>query len=245
MAFQERALGLVSRLHMSEVPKPVFAAVGGVLAIALAVALGPALFGGGGNFEVVRDDTATEADGGEESGAGESLAEGSLASTDGGEGAWVAAEIPSEASAELCVHVDGAVAAPGVYRLPVGSRVVDAVEAAGGFAEDAVTAAVNQAQVLADGQQVVVPAKGDELPPAAVGADTAPGADAAADSGLVNINKASVAELTTLKGIGQATAEKIVADREKNGPFKSIEDLKRVSGIGDKKLDALRDSVCL
>jgi competence protein ComEA len=149
------------------------------------------------------------------------------------------------ASTEVVVHVVGAVAAPGVQRLPTGSRVIDAVEAAGGAAPDADLSRVNLAAVLADGQQVVVLRPG-EAPPAAAGAGpSGPGADDGAggegDGPLVDINRASAAELEELPGVGPATAEAIIAHREQNGPFASVDDLLDVRGIGEAKLEQLRD----
>jgi competence protein ComEA len=148
-------------------------------------------------------------------------------------------------SAEVVVHVVGAVAAPGVQRLPTGSRVIDAVEAAGGAAPDADLSRVNLAAVLADGQQVVVLRPG-EAPPIAAGADpSGPGASDGASSGgdgaLVDINRASAAELEELPGVGPATAEAIIAHRDQNGPFASVDDLLDVRGIGEVKLEQLRD----
>ncbi|MFR8010112.1 MAG: helix-hairpin-helix domain-containing protein, partial [Gordonibacter urolithinfaciens] len=156
------------------------------------------------------------------------------------------------APAPLRVHVGGAVAAPGVYDLAEGARVLNAVEAAGGFAEGAARDALNLARTVSDGEQVVVPSEADiaaqEAASAGVGgASAGAGASAPAGSasGKVNINTASATQLDTLPGVGASTAEKIVADREANGPFKTVEDLKRVSGIGDKKFAALADAICV
>lgn len=157
-----------------------------------------------------------------------------------------AASASTVAATEVVVHVVGAVAAPGVQRLPTGSRVIDAVEAAGGAAADADLARVNLAAVLTDGQQVVVLRPG-EAPPVAAGAGTAvpgPGAaegDGAGDGALIDVNRASASELEELPGVGPVTAEAIVAHREQNGPFTSVEDLLDVRGIGEAKLEQLRD----
>ena len=140
----------------------------------------------------------------------------------------------------MYVHVSGAVQEPGLYELPEGSRIAAAVEAAGGFSEDAATDGVNLARVLFDGEQIVVPT----IEEAAAGS-TSEGSSTTSSSSLVNINTASASELDTLPGIGPATAEKIIADREANGPFTTIEDLKRVSGIGDKKYENLADLICV
>ncbi|MDY2625189.1 MAG: helix-hairpin-helix domain-containing protein [Coriobacteriales bacterium] len=148
-------------------------------------------------------------------------------------------------TAELVVDVAGAVANPGVYRLPEGSRVVDAVEAAGGPVEDAATAQVNLARLLKDGEQVYLPSSdGGALPGASAGGDARAATSGGDESGgLVDINAATSQELEALPGIGPSTAAKIVADRETNGPFSSKEDLQRVSGIGEKKYAALADSI--
>lgn len=146
-----------------------------------------------------------------------------------------------------CVMVDvvGAVRRPGVYTLPRGSRVCAAVGAAGGTTGNAAEGSVNLARVLKDGEQLVVPTKDAAASPAAGGAASA-AAGAAASSGNaagqpVDINHASVSELDALPGIGPSTAGKIVKEREANGPFASVDDLGRVSGIGPKKIEALKD----
>jgi competence protein ComEA len=153
------------------------------------------------------------------------------------------------AGTEVVVHVVGAVAAPGVQRLPAGARVVDAVDAAGGAAADADLGRLNLAAVLADGQQVYVLRVG-ESPPTVGSAGTGPtggdpGAAGAGSGGgagaLVDINTATAAELEELPGVGPTTAEAIIAHRERNGPFVSVDDLLDVRGIGDAKLEQLRE----
>lgn len=139
----------------------------------------------------------------------------------------------------LFVHVSGAVRNPGLYELEEGARVATAVEAAGGFADDAAIDSCNLARVLTDGEQVHIAATSPS-------GQMEPAAEAPANSsGKVNINTASESELESLPGIGAATARKIVADRSANGPFASVEDLTRVSGIGEKKLSALADLICV
>jgi competence protein ComEA len=139
----------------------------------------------------------------------------------------------------VTVHVVGAVARPGVYSLASGSRCADAVAAAGGLLGPADQAAVNLARIVADGEQIAVPVIG-EAPVAAAGSGAGGGS---ASGGKVDLNAATVADLDTLPGVGPATAAKIVADREENGPFRSVEDLMRVPGIGAKRFDALKDMV--
>lgn len=156
--------------------------------------------------------------------------------------------------AEVVVHVAGAVQAPGVQRLEPAARVVDAVEAAGGATEDADLARVNLAAPVEDGQQVYIPRVGEDPP----GPVTVPGNPAGSDveqdgsaaqpgssptRGLVNINTAGIEELETLHGIGPALAQAIVDHRDNHGPFASVEQLTDVRGIGEAKLDGLRDQV--
>ena len=139
----------------------------------------------------------------------------------------------------LYVHVAGAVTAPGLYVLPVRARLVDAIAAAGGFAPDADRASVNLARTVDDGEQVVVPVVG-----AAPAEPTAPSAGASgAAGGVIDLNAADTAALDTLPRIGPALAERIVAWREENGRFTSVDDLLSVPGIGEKIVDGLRDLV--
>lgn len=180
-------------------------------------------------------------------------AQGAAATQGGSQGAIGAGESASasgeaSASASVWVHVVGAVNHAGVYRLPAGSRVADAVQAAGGMLGNAAQAGVNLAREVVDGEQVVVPTE-DELAAgtsAAPGAPTAPsaaGSGACASTSPININTADAAALDTLPGVGPSTAAKIVADRETNGLFASPEDLGRVTGIGPKKLEQLKGLV--
>ena len=136
---------------------------------------------------------------------------------------------PENASGEVVVHVAGAVSSPGVYTLPADSRVDDAVRAAGATA-NADLSQLNLAQKLADGQKITVPV---------AGATPADGSSAAttADSdngGLININTATQEELESLPSIGEVRAQAIITYREEHGGFRTIDELKEVSGIGDK-----------
>ena len=137
----------------------------------------------------------------------------------------------------VVVHVAGAVAAPGVQRLRAGSRVIDAVDAAGGLLPDADAGRVNLAAELTDGTQVYVPVVG-ETPPA--GVTTVSGEDS---SGPIDLNIADAAALETLPGVGPATAAAILDHRDRNGPFASVDGLLEVRGIGEAKLAQLRDLV--
>lgn len=148
--------------------------------------------------------------------------------------------------ATLTVHVVGAVRRPGVYVLPCGARACEAVEAAGGLLGSAEQQAVNLARVLTDGEQLVVPVKGQAGAAPAGGSAAAGGAAAGAGAvagGKIDLNSAGVTELDALPGVGPSTAKKIVDDRTANGPFRAVEDLLRVPGIGPAKLDALKDLV--
>lgn len=136
--------------------------------------------------------------------------------------------------AEIYVHILGQVVRPGLYALPEGARAVDAVAAAGGFTPEADPAGINLARFVSDGEQIVVPAVGETPTAGAAGID---------GDGRVNLNTADAAALDTLPGIGPATAAKILAWRDQNGRFASVEDLLDVGGIGPAKLDALRDLV--
>lgn len=149
--------------------------------------------------------------------------------------------------AVLLVHVDGAVEAPGVYELEEGSRVNDAVLAAGGLLDEADTTALNLAAPLADGQKVHVPVPGEASVAAGEGQSAAGqgGSGSDLERAPVNINTADVATLDELPGVGEATALAIVEDREANGPFTSPEDLMRVSGIGEKKFAKLEAMICV
>lgn len=154
----------------------------------------------------------------------------------------------SSSAAEVYVDVDGAVVLPGVYRLKEGARVSQAIDAAGGLTAEADVTGLNRASKVADGQKIYVPKVGEQQTVTAGGgadggAVVTSGANDAA--GLVNINTASVAELQTLSGIGPSMAQSIIDERTKNGPFASVDDLMRVSGIGEKKLAKIKDCICV
>jgi competence protein ComEA len=146
-----------------------------------------------------------------------------------------------EGPVELVVDVKGAVKQPGVYRLPPGSRVEDAVKEAGGPTKQADMDRVNLAQPLTDGMALRVPAEGEEAGPFA--GDLATSTGGAGEAAAVNLNTATQEELQSLTGIGPAKAEAILRYREENGPFGSVDELVQVSGIGEKTLEQLRDQV--
>ncbi|MDY0829462.1 ComEA family DNA-binding protein [Microbacterium sp. BG28] len=137
---------------------------------------------------------------------------------------------------EVYVHVSGAVTEPGLYVLASGSRVADAISAAGGFGENADTAAVNLARPLSDGEQLVVLELGQAPPAGAAGGESGGG-------GPINLNTAGVEQLDELPRVGPAIAQRIVDWREQNGRFTSVDDLLGVPGIGEKMLAGLRDLV--
>ncbi|KRC35908.1 competence protein ComEA [Oerskovia sp. Root918] len=136
------------------------------------------------------------------------------------------------------MHVVGAVGAPGLVTVPEGSRVADALAAAGDATAEADLAGVNLAREVVDGEQIVVPRPG-EVVAAAPGPATAPGSEA----GPVDLNSADQTALDALSGIGPVLAARIVEWREANGRFTSVEELGEVSGIGDALLARLRDQV--
>src|SRR5690606_5402231 len=141
--------------------------------------------------------------------------------------------VSSTAATDVIVHVAGWVQKPGLVKVPEGARVGDVLSAAGGVRPGASLDAVNLAQPVADGQQIVVPG-----PDATAVAGSTP-----ADDGLVHLNTATAADLETLPGVGPVLAERIIAHREARGGFAQVEDLLEVPGIGEAKLADLRDAV--
>lgn len=155
----------------------------------------------------------------------------------------------------LSVYVCGAVHAPGVYELPAGSRLYQAVDAAGGMREDADQNYLNLAMELSDGMKLQVPTK-EEVETGAVSAERTETAEgvfggttvketASGTSGLVNINTADEALLMTLPGIGEAKAKSIIAYREEKGSFKSKEDIMNITGIKQAVYEKIKDAICV
>ncbi len=140
---------------------------------------------------------------------------------------------PSGSGSDVVVDVTGAVARPGVYRLPAGARVTDAVGRAGGATGGALLEAINLAARLADGQQVVVPRKGP-------GGASLTTAGAAGEDGPISLGSATPEQLDTIDGIGPVTAEKIVEYRDQQGGLASVDQLDQVSGIGPATMQSLR-----
>jgi competence protein ComEA len=145
------------------------------------------------------------------------------------------AEPPTPTPSTLNVYVSGAVNKPDVYVLPLNSIVKDAIEAAGGATEDADLDRINLASRLSDQMQVYVPRKGETAPPGGATPDAA--------TGQININTASVEELDKLPGIGPAIAKAIIDYRTTNGPFKQIEDINDVKGIGDALFEKIKAQI--
>jgi competence protein ComEA len=148
-------------------------------------------------------------------------------------------------AAELRVYVKGAVHNPGVYTLRPGDRVEDAIAAAGGATGDANLAAVNLAHRIKDEEQIDIRKVGETGPPGNA-TDQGPGTPSDCDlpgKGLIDLNAASVDLLQTLPGIGQVRAEAVVRYREQTGPFRSVEGITNVSGIGPATYESIRELV--
>lgn len=202
-----------------------------VVVLALLGIAGALLSGRSAGVELTRAPIAEQSADGDSAQAGEA-----------GEGA---AETPF-----VVVHVDGAVAAPGVYELSDGARVNDAVAAAGGLLSEADTSTINLAAPVSDGAKVHIPtseelSSGTQETSDDSGTGGAPTGTASAAPSLVNINTATSEELQGLSGVGEATAAAIIEDRQANGPFSSPEDLMRVSGIGEKKFAKIKAHICV
>ena len=142
-----------------------------------------------------------------------------------------------DSNTDIYVHICGAVINPGVYQVPAGTRVYQALELAGGSSDDAYLSGINLADKLADGQKVYIPAEGEN----AEGILSTDSGDV--QSVMININTASEAELMTLPGIGQSRAKDIINYRVKNGFFESIDDIMKVSGIKEAAFEKIKDLI--
>ena len=166
----------------------------------------------------------------------------------------------SEEAKTLVVHICGAVSAPGVYELPAGSRIIDAVEAGGGFLPEADEACCNLAEEIVDGCQIYIMTKtescADGQTEKKAGIQTSPDSDMqttdrnvrsnsapALENGLVNLNTADVAALMTLPGIGESRAKAIISYREQHGAFAQIEDIMKISGIKQAAFSKIKDKI--
>ncbi len=201
-------------------------AVYGAIAVALLFVGARAVRGESG--EASGGSGCTSYSSGGESGEGDESGEGG----EEGEGTFT---VSGEAG-DLVVDVTGAVEKPGVYRLPAGSRVDDAVKRAGGATGKAELDSLNLAAHLADGQQVVVPEESAGVAPGVV-----PPGGAGAEEGPISLATATAAELDTIAGIGPVTAADIIAFREEHGGLSSVDQLDQISGIGPATMEALRE----
>lgn len=148
-------------------------------------------------------------------------------------------------NAFIYVQINGAVRAPGVYRMEEGDRVFAAIEKAGGMTEDAAAQAINQASVISDGQVITVYTyqEWEQLASQQGAQDAGLPAQNVEEDGRVNINTADLDTLCTIPGIGRTRAESIISYRDANGPFGSIEDIKNVSGIKDGLFEKIKDRI--
>ena len=240
MAFIDEVENFEAKAHLRKAA-PLAAAGIAALALAASFFLMQGVFFGSGDFTVQQADAVS----GSVSDVSSSQASDGAAAAGGASG--------SSSSADVCVYVTGAVKHPGVYRFDSSARVEDAVDAAGGFMRKADKASLNLARVLVDGEQIDVPAKGGTASASTSSAYSSSAATASARSGAVasastekvSINQATAEELKTLDGVGDATAQKIIDYRTANGPFRSIEDIKNVSGIAEKRFEAIADRMCV
>lgn len=157
-----------------------------------------------------------------------------------------------EVPKEIVVHITGAVQNEGIVKLKEGSRIIDAVEAAGGMTSDANLKMINLAYAIRDGQKIYIPRVSDLEEGVEISGDT--GIYGTMDTEMqidsnantkININTANKNQLTSITGIGESTANKIIQYREKNGKFKNIEEIKNVSGIGELKYNNIKDYICV
>lgn len=197
-----------------------------IAVIAIVVITALLLFGGNGkNDEIVVDKTGEmEAEMMEEESDSETEDEG-LQPT----------------ASNLVVDISGCVKNPGVYEFEDGTRLHDVIQQAGGLTEEADIDAINQAELVTDGQKILIPEKLETMD----GAERTTFTQNAVSNGKININQADSTTLQEIPGIGPATADKIIQYRDANGRFQSIEDLKNVSGIGEKTFEKMKDKICV
>lgn len=209
--------------------------------LGLGVAVLVVTLGAGAGHRQLVEGTSAAADGLSSGGAGggesrEGASGGSAGGAGVGDGTGALAS-----GATLYVHVLGAVNRPGLYSFHEGDRAIDAVAAAGGYTGEADRRVLNLARYLSDGEQIIVPTQGETASGALLNAGGSGGSGL--NGGKVNLNTADAAALETLPRVGPALAARILAWREENGRFTSIEDLMSVSGIGDKTFAGLEDLV--
>lgn len=195
-----------------------------------------------------------------ESNAGDTDQNRKAEPSDGSTGRTELSDASSEEAKTLVVHICGAVSAPGVYELPAGSRIIDAVEAGGGFLPEAEEACCNLAEEIVDGCQIYIMTKSESCADGQTekkaGIQTSPDSDMqttdrnvrsnnapALENGLVNLNTADVAALMTLPGIGESRAKAIISYREQHGAFAKIEDIMKISGIKQAAFSKIKDKI--
>ena len=170
-------------------------------------------------------------------------------------------DLDIEKGSKIIVHVTGAVKNAGIVKIDEGSRIVDAIEAAGGFADDADVSQINLAYQIEDGQKIYIPSISDEKSDGSEKilqkeyVTDEPGDDViieneeanikSRESEKININTAEQDELEEIPGVGESTALKIIEYRKINGKFKTIEDIKNVNGIGDSKFENMKEKICV
>ena len=161
---------------------------------------------------------------------------------------YVETSEPVEETNKIILHITGEVKNPGIIQIDEGARLADAIEAAGGATEYADINKINLAYVVQDGQKINIPNVNNVETQGYISQEIGENIiveDIKTSSNLVNINTATQAELETLTGIGSSTALKIINYRKENGKFKTIEDIKNVSGIGDTKFEAIKNEICV
>lgn len=195
-----------------------------------------------------------------ESNAGDTDQNRKAEASAGSTGRTELSDASSEEEKTLVVHICGAVSAPGVYELPAGSRIIDAVEAGGGFLPEADEACCNLAEEIVDGCQIYIMTKSESCADGQTekkaGIQTSPDSDMqttdrnvrsnsapALENGLVNLNTADVAALMTLPGIGESRAKAIISYREQHGAFAKIEDIMKISGIKQAAFSKIKDKI--
>lgn len=152
---------------------------------------------------------------------------------------------------EIVVHITGAVNKEGIVRIKEGSRIIDAIEAAGGMSDEVNLDMINLAYAVKDGQKIYVPKLSDAERVFKEGEDSnivivdKGTEEKSSSSSKININTANISQLESISGIGESTANKIIEYREKNGKFKTIEEIKNVSGIGEIKYESIKDDICV
>ena len=213
-----------------------------------------------GNLEAESNAEDTDQNREAESNAGDTDKNRGAVSNAGSPDRTALSDAPSEEAPTLVVHICGAVAAPGVYELPAGSRIIDAVKAGGGFLPEADEACCNLAEAIEDGCQIYIMTKtescADGQTEKKAGIQTSPDGDlqttdrnvrgkstSALESTLVNLNTADVAALMTLPGIGESRAKAIISYREQHGAFAQIEDIMKISGIKEAAFSKIKDKI--